>query len=104
MEPATSPDAILYWRPGCGYCAALRRRLRKAGATIPEVNIWDDRTAAAVVRLVAHGNETVPTVVIAGRALVNPSAATVLDTLRSVAPELLPPPGTAPPPRRWRRR
>lgn len=106
MEHVTTSEseAVLYWRPGCGYCAALRRRLRKAGATIHEVNIWGDRHAAAVVRSVAGGNETVPTVVTAGRALVNPCAATVLDALRDAAPGLVAsPPATPPSPsRRWR--
>ena len=37
-------------------------------------NIWEDPEAAAVVRSHARGNETVPTVVIDGVGLVNPSA------------------------------
>jgi glutaredoxin len=36
-------------------------------------NIWDDPDAAAFVRSVADGNETVPTVVVGDRAMVNPS-------------------------------
>ena len=32
-----------------------------------EVNIWKDPAAAAFVRSVADGNETVPTVTVAGR-------------------------------------
>ncbi|WP_422392164.1 glutaredoxin family protein [Nakamurella antarctica] len=37
------------------------------------INIWSDPDAAAFVRSVAGGNETVPTVVIDGRAVVNPA-------------------------------
>lgn len=98
--------AVLYCRPGCGYCATLRRQLRRAGVRLDEVNIWDDREAAAVVRSVARGSETVPTVVVAGRALVNPRASDVIDALRVGAPHLLPPPApdTGGRPRSWWRR
>lgn len=51
-----------YWRPGCPFCIALRRRLRGSGLPVREVNIWDDPDAAARVRAVAGGNETVTTV------------------------------------------
>jgi hypothetical protein len=37
------------------------------------VNIWEDPEAAAFVRSVARGNETVPTVTVGDVALVNPS-------------------------------
>jgi hypothetical protein len=37
-----------------------------------EVNIWADPSAAATVRSLAGGNETVPTVVIGERGHVNP--------------------------------
>lgn len=84
------PDSVIfYWRPGCGFCAALRRRLRRAGLPVVEINIWDDRAAATFVRSVARGNETVPTVVVGRRALVNPAAAEVLAAVRAEAPHLL---------------
>jgi hypothetical protein len=38
-----------------------------------EINIWRDREAARFVRSVADGNETVPTVTVRGKALINPS-------------------------------
>ena len=37
------------------------------------MNIWDDPDAAAIVRSIARGNETVPTVLVGGVGLVNPS-------------------------------
>ena len=80
----------MYWRPGCPYCASLRRGLRRIGLPTEEVNIWEDPGAAATVRGLAAGNETVPTVVIAGKALVNPSVARVVETVRTQAPGLLP--------------
>ena len=82
QSPAPSaPSVVFYWRPGCGFCSRLREQLRGAGVTLDERNIWDDREAAAFVRSVARGNETVPTVVVGGTALVNPPARTVLGHL-----------------------
>ena len=42
------------------------------------VNIWDDAAAAAIVRSVANGNETVPTVMVGTIALVNPRVSEIL--------------------------
>lgn len=81
----TDRAIVVYWRPGCGFCASLLRGLERAGLTFDRANIWDDDAAAAFVRSVAGGNETVPTVRIGSVALVNPSAR---DVLRTVATEL----------------
>ncbi|GGK98542.1 hypothetical protein Ppa06_66730 [Planomonospora parontospora subsp. parontospora] len=70
---------VVYWRPGCPYCMRLRTRLRFTRLRYSEVNIWKDPEAAAFVRSVADGNETVPTVTVAGRAMVNPSRSQVLE-------------------------
>jgi len=89
-----TPDATaeagvtMYWRPGCMFCAALRRRMRSAGVPFAEVNIWEDPAAAAFVRSVAGGNETVPTVTVGGSAMVNPSLSRVVAELERVDPEL----------------
>ncbi|WP_258049652.1 glutaredoxin domain-containing protein [Streptomyces finlayi] len=80
---------VVYWRPGCPYCMKLRLRLRFCGLTYTEVNIWRNPDAAAFVRSVADGHETVPTVTIAGQALVNPSKRQITDAVRSRAPHLL---------------
>lgn len=77
----TSTQVTFFWRPGCGFCTRLRVGLEGAGVVLDERNIWDDPDAAAFVRSVARGNETVPTVVVAGKALVNPPAAAVLALL-----------------------
>lgn len=60
------PDArvVVYWRPGCPFCMALRASLGRRGAAATWINIWDDDDGAAFVRSVNDGNETVPTVVI----------------------------------------
>ncbi|MPY94182.1 MAG: NrdH-redoxin [Acidimicrobiia bacterium] len=68
----------VYWRPGCPFCSVLFRSLRRAGLPMREVNIWEDPDAAAFVRAHARGNETVPTVDVAGTVLVNPPAKAVL--------------------------
>lgn len=69
----------VYTRPGCPYCFLLRRGLRRYGVTFVEVNIWRNPAAAAAVRAAAGGNETVPTVKVGGRWLVNPGARQVHD-------------------------
>ncbi|OJF10374.1 glutaredoxin-like protein [Couchioplanes caeruleus] len=74
---ASHTPITVYSRPGCPYCYLLRRGLRRRGLTFTEINIWTDPEAAAAVRSVADGNETVPTVHVAERWLVNPKAATV---------------------------
>lgn len=70
----TLPEAVVYWRPGCGFCSSLRSGLHREGIAFREVNIWDDPEAAAFVRSVARGNETVPTVTVGSVSLVNPTA------------------------------
>lgn len=95
-ETGAVETITLYWRPACGFCAALRRELESSGVPIVEVNIWDDPAAALVVQSIANGNETVPTVLIGDASapdrvgLVNPSAAQVLDAVAAHAPHLLP--------------
>ena len=72
--PSRPREVVLYTRPGCPYCFTLRAGLRRSGLAFQEINIWDDPDAAAFVRSVADGNETVPTVVVGGVHMVNPSA------------------------------
>jgi mycoredoxin len=65
---------IVYWRPGCPYCLRLRVRLGRDVRRLHWVDIWADPEAAASVREVTGGDETVPTVIAGHRALVNPDA------------------------------
>ena len=91
MSTHTTPDALdVYWRPGCPFCSSLKRSLKRRGVPMRFHNIWEDARAADVVRAAAGGNETVPTVVIAGRSLVNPTPQAVERLLGEVAPGLLP--------------
>ncbi len=66
---------IVYWRPGCQYCLRLRFRLGRAARRAHWVDIWRDPEGAADVRAITGGDETVPTVVVAGRPQVNPDPA-----------------------------
>lgn len=81
-----APPVTLYWRPGCPYCRRLRGDLRRVGLPVREVDIWQDQAAAARLRAVAGGNETVPTVLVGAEALVNPSASAVVAALRRADP------------------
>lgn len=84
------------WRPGCPFCAMLLRGLTRTGLRFDRVDIWEEPAAAAWVRVVAEGNETVPTVRVAGDdpdgavALVNPSVTQVLAAVERIAPDALP--------------
>lgn len=89
---ADGGEITVYWRPGCPLCSSLRGGLHRAGLPFREVNIWDDRSAAAFVRSVARGNETVPTVSIGKVNLVNPSTRRVLEVAANETPALLPSP------------
>ncbi len=63
---------IIYHRPGCTYCGRLRLKLTGVKSKAHWVDIWADEDAAAYVRMVNDGNETVPTVVIDGVPHSNP--------------------------------
>ncbi|MGV9255670.1 glutaredoxin domain-containing protein [Streptomyces sp. NPDC003697] len=63
---------IVFWRPGCIYCLRLRMRLGRSARRLHWVDIWQDPDGAAVVRAANNGNETVPTVLVAGRPRTNP--------------------------------
>lgn len=82
-------EIVVYWRPGCGICAALERQLIGANIKFRKVNIWDDPLAAEFVRSVARGHETVPTLSIGSMSLVNPSLRTVIAAAAENAPGAL---------------
>ncbi|MBM6402789.1 NrdH-redoxin [Phycicoccus sp. CSK15P-2] len=75
--PEAERRVVVYWRPGCMYCERLRRRLGRAGRDAVWVDIWQDDDAAAFVRSVNEGNETVPTVVLDGVPHTNPDPSSV---------------------------
>lgn len=107
------PTVQVFWRPGCPYCARLRRALSRGGVHASWRNIWADPAAAQLVRRATGGNETVPTVVVAGRCYVNPAPRHRLSVIAELTPQTgpdspdgqPPTPGVSAKPRsRWRRR
>ena len=94
-QPApTTPRVEVMWRPGCPFCGSLRRGLRRAGVMTDEHDIWSSVDAAARVRAATGGDETVPTVFVGPRALVNPSVDQVVAAIRADDPGYHPtPPG-----------
>ncbi|MEV4918897.1 glutaredoxin domain-containing protein [Streptomyces tirandamycinicus] len=76
---------VVFWRPGCTYCLRLRIRLGRSARRLHWVNIWRDPDGAAAVRAANDGNETVPTVVVAGRPHTNPDPAWVREQVSSPA-------------------
>jgi mycoredoxin len=86
---AAAVDAVtVYWRQHCPYCVRLRWQLHRARLPIREINIWEDKAAAARVRSITAGDETVPTVVIGSVSLVNPTLEQTLAAVRTEAPHL----------------
>ncbi|MEV6343958.1 glutaredoxin domain-containing protein [Actinoplanes sp. NPDC051851] len=73
---------VVYWRPGCPFCVRLRARLGPDAARLHWVDIWQDPEGAATVRSITGGDETVPTVVLAGRGYVNPDPSWLRDQLQ----------------------
>ncbi|MDJ1137236.1 glutaredoxin domain-containing protein [Streptomyces iconiensis] len=88
--PKERDGVVLYWRPGCPYCMKMRLLLKFTRLRHTKVNIWKDSEAAAFVRSVADGNETVPTLTVAGRAMVNPSKKRLMEAVGTYAPDALP--------------
>lgn len=72
---------IVYWRPGCVFCLRLRVRLGAEASRLHWIDIWQDPAAAAAVREITGGDETVPTVVIGGQGHVNPDPSWLRDQI-----------------------
>ncbi|MDY6810821.1 MAG: glutaredoxin domain-containing protein [Actinomycetota bacterium] len=88
MRAIDDVDGVeVLWRPGCAFCARLRRGLRRHNISTTELNIWDDESAAARVRNVTGGDETVPTVFVGSVAMVNPSVRQVVAAIESEFPD-----------------
>ncbi len=83
----TGHSVEVMWRPGCPFCSSLRRGLRRAGVATVEHDIWSSTDAAARVRGATGGDETVPTVFVGERALVNPSVRQVVAAIKAADPD-----------------
>ncbi len=78
---------VVYRRDHCSYCWALERALRGAGVDYDRRDIHADPDAAAFVRSVNDGNETVPTVVMPnGDVRTNPKPRELLHDLGIASP------------------
>ncbi len=78
--------ATMFTTRWCAFCRRLKSQLARAGIEIAEVDIEADPAAADYVMQVNGGNQTVPTVVFEdGTALINPSAAQVIEQLNTSA-------------------
>lgn len=86
MTPVT-----VYWRPGCSECARLRNHLRRVGLPTEEVNVWHDQEAAARLRALAQGSETVPMVVVGDVVLINPRPHRAVELISDLLPDLATP-------------
>jgi len=87
--PEDHDGVVMYWRPDCVYCIKLRLSLLFSGLRYTTRLIFRDEEAKAFLRSVADGCETVPTVVVAGHPMVNPSRRQLLAAVRERAPHLL---------------
>ncbi|MFC4066194.1 glutaredoxin domain-containing protein [Actinoplanes subglobosus] len=85
-ESADDGRPVIYWRPGCRYCLRMRARLGPDAAKLRWVDIWKDPEAAGTVRRITGGDETVPTLVIAGQCHVNPEPSWVRKQLAAAVP------------------
>ncbi|MFJ8811094.1 glutaredoxin domain-containing protein [Streptomyces sp. NPDC102490] len=74
---------VVFWRPGCPYCVRLRLRLGRTARRLHWVDIWRDEAGAELVRGANDGNETVPTLLVAGRPYTNPDPAWVREQVSS---------------------
>lgn len=63
LQHIADGGAVVYWRPGCGFCAALDESLGAVGDRALWVNIWQDDDAKSYVEGINDGSATVPTVV-----------------------------------------
>lgn len=79
---AAEGRVVVYFRARCPFCERLRLSLGRLGRSAVWVDIWKAPDAAAYVRSVNDGNETVPTVVIDGVAHTNPSPSVVRAALQ----------------------
>jgi glutaredoxin len=77
---------LIYWRPGCMYCVRMRFALAGAGRRAVWVDIRRDPAAAARVRQVNDGDETVPTVFVGAEHRTNPAPRWVRERIEASGP------------------
>jgi glutaredoxin len=78
----------------------LFSQLDRAKVPYATANIWEDPQAANIVREIANGNETVPTVTLGEAGMVNPDLHQIMAAAAELAPSLIPEDYEAPQPSR----
>lgn len=82
-QAAADGRVVIYFRKHCLFCERLRTMLGRDRRKAVWADIWADPDAAAYVRSVNGGDETVPTVVIGGTPHTNPAPAMVKRALQT---------------------
>lgn len=81
-EPVENRHLIVYGTPFCPMVPPVRRLLEEAGVAYDYIDIRQDREAAARVREITGGYESVPTLVFPdGKALVEPRVQALREAL-----------------------
>lgn len=71
---------VVLWRPHCPFCRILFSGIENHGIDVETRNIWEDDDARALLNS-RIGSETVPTVMIGDRTLVNPSIVELIEAM-----------------------
>ncbi len=74
------PTPVVLWRPHCPFCRFLFADIERHGLEVERRDIWSDDEARALLNE-RIGCETVPSVLIGERLLVNPSIDEVLEAV-----------------------
>lgn len=83
-----SKPIIVYGRPGCPGLPPVLRLLDAAGASYEYIDIRQDLEAAARLRQITGGYESVPTVILPdGRTMVEPGTMKLREALQTSAPQ-----------------
>ena len=86
-QPDTADRILVYGRPTCPSVPPVLRLLDEAGAVYEYVNVRQDFEAAARLRQITGGYESVPTLVFPdGRTLVEPGTAALRRALQEAGP------------------
>lgn len=82
-------EMVVYWQPNCVFCLDLLLRLASTRLHRKTFDIRKDPPGETVHPSVADGSQTVPTIVVAGQALVNLSKLQRVEAVRAHAPHVL---------------
>lgn len=88
FDPAPQKAIVVFGRPNCPSVPPVLRLLDAAGVPYDYVNIREDADAAAQLRAITGGFESVPTLIFPdGRTLVEPGTIKLRQLLQEGAPE-----------------